>query len=709
MAHIQTGDYRKVFSQVAEKSTDLSGVGNALMGTFNAATAVAHKANESKLANYQIDLANKALKINNDINIKYQDDPTNPEREKEFNEQFELLASEYKVNPLVQGKWGQIKTHVMNNYKQYNARWEIQQQQTNASNDLRLGYENSVNQMFMLGQNGASIDEVRMIYANNENALATPARGKLGDVVVDTAMSKFKHDSMANYIDGVIQTNPALALELLNDESQGVLNDLNDPDTIKKLKQSAQTRLLRKAQIDAVDRVAGYINQNTELFEKAFNGTITTQEAQELLTGDLDKNMKAILSDMLGYSFDESVGNSVYSEYVLDDKKWSFVDENGKVRKITNNEKEEITAELYLKGSRILNGIDNISSEDAIRQISLFQSQVAQAKYFGINDGDYNKLMQEFVLPATKNIQAEAQQYSGKKEWYSRNTFGYKQIEDYFEKEFKESEQTSSDLKEINKEESLASVYYWAGLKNECSQRGISLSDLNNLSGEEKVSIFNKAAKNAINQAKATSSNPQLWFRAANPQYVSAIRGSLPSQYADDVITNVAVAAANNPTMQQKDFEDLIDKQVRNSYAKLRTSNKAAVFGGNTKYDNLINGYAMQYNIDPLLIKAIIKQESGFNPNAKSGAGAKGLMQLMPATAREVGVKNPLDPKQNIAGGVKYFAKQLEAFDGNIPLALAAYNAGAGNVKKYGNKIPPFKETQNYVKNIMATYNSIKG
>jgi soluble lytic murein transglycosylase-like protein len=84
-------------------------------------------------------------------------------------------------------------------------------------------------------------------------------------------------------------------------------------------------------------------------------------------------------------------------------------------------------------------------------------------------------------------------------------------------------------------------------------------------------------------------------------------------------------------------------------------------------------------------------------------------MQLMPATAREMGIKNVLDPQQNIAGGVKYFAKQLDKFDGNIPLALAAYNAGAGNVQKYGNKVPPFKETQNYVKNIMATYNSIKG
>lgn len=114
------------------------------------------------------------------------------------------------------------------------------------------------------------------------------------------------------------------------------------------------------------------------------------------------------------------------------------------------------------------------------------------------------------------------------------------------------------------------------------------------------------------------------------------------------------------------------------------------------KYGVLIEMIATRYNIKPELIAAIIWQESRGNPHAVSHCGARGLMQLMPATAADLGVSDSFDSQQNINGGTKYFAWLLEKMNGNIKLALASYNAGPGAVHKYGD-VPPFKETQTYV------------
>jgi soluble lytic murein transglycosylase-like protein len=118
-------------------------------------------------------------------------------------------------------------------------------------------------------------------------------------------------------------------------------------------------------------------------------------------------------------------------------------------------------------------------------------------------------------------------------------------------------------------------------------------------------------------------------------------------------------------------------------------------------YEHLIDEAAERYKLDPDLIRAVINVESAFNPLAVSEAGAQGLMQLMPALAAELGVLNPFDPRENIMAGARYLGYLLDVHKGNIPLALASYNAGPAAVDRY-NGVPPFEETRRYVKSIAA-------
>jgi len=128
---------------------------------------------------------------------------------------------------------------------------------------------------------------------------------------------------------------------------------------------------------------------------------------------------------------------------------------------------------------------------------------------------------------------------------------------------------------------------------------------------------------------------------------------------------------------------------------------------GSIPFHGIIIQVAGRYEVDPHLIQAIIFAESGYNPRAKSKKGARGLMQLMPSTAKSLGVENIYDPEENIDGGVRYFRSLLDRFDGDVQLALAAYNAGSRNVRNYEG-IPPFKATRHYIKKVLKFHKKFK-
>lgn len=218
------------------------------------------------------------------------------------------------------------------------------------------------------------------------------------------------------------------------------------------------------------------------------------------------------------------------------------------------------------------------------------------------------------------------------------------------------------------------------------------------------VDLYKKALEElTVAMKEQTSIKSQ--FPTYSKQYQDAIRAEIKLlKEQQGLMNNQKKALLDQVKYGQIHNTGILTSKAQSAGQAFKGSSSGAGGTYRGKYANEINRSAKKHGVDPHLIASIIQVESGFKNNRTSSAGAQGLMQLMPATARGLGVKNSMNAAQNIDGGTKYIAQQLKAFDGNLTKALAAYNAGAGNVRKYGG-VPPFKETQNYVKKVNAQLN----
>ena len=234
---------------------------------------------------------------------------------------------------------------------------------------------------------------------------------------------------------------------------------------------------------------------------------------------------------------------------------------------------------------------------------------------------------------------------------------------------------------------------------------------INNSGRTEAMSRASQLIRYVDNFNKQVNPTEAENVQTTSPKFSQVLQESIGDDYR--FRDTGATKAVFGTLVRPKNKLSALTDSISNVTGVSASSATSATTGAKKTYSkqeisDIISKISAKHGVNEKLVRALIRQESGFNPKVVSKAGATGLMQLMPSTAKGLGVTNAYDAEQNIYGGTKYLKGLLDRFDNNKELALAAYNAGPNAVKKYKG-IPPYAETQNYVKSIMKSYDKFKG
>ncbi|MDQ5844808.1 MAG: lytic transglycosylase domain-containing protein [Acidobacteriota bacterium] len=247
------------------------------------------------------------------------------------------------------------------------------------------------------------------------------------------------------------------------------------------------------------------------------------------------------------------------------------------------------------------------------------------------------------------------------------------------------------------------------------SEQGIwyRLGGISHLIERNQVKVIDRGAtpKPKVPLAKVVETDNTATDSSEQPVWIYLKGGAkVEADSATESATGVWYRRGSFTIFVERSRIDHIEREDLDNLAEADSSTKKARgwTTGNSRIDSLIKQNGAKFGVDPYLIFCVMEQESHFNARALSPKGARGLMQLMPGTAARFGVRRPSDPAQNIAGGTRYLKQLIQQFDGRIDLVLASYNAGEGAVLKFGRKVPPYRETRDYVKRISYRYRRAK-